>query len=299
MGNSLPSWRRPDKFDPGADLLRQGLGGGAGAVGDQPFGEAFRNDVLDLLPHQFIAAVAELFFRLHIQQNDFSARVHHHHGVGRRFQQPAVSAFHLRQMLFRVLAHADVADRRCYQRAFRAFERAQHDLDGKLAAILAPPGEFDPGADLLRQGLGGGAGAVGDQPFGEAFGNDVLDLLPHQFIAAVAELFFRLHIQQNDLPARVHHHHGIGRRFQQPAVLRSRLLAFAEIAADLGKAAQISRRVAQCGAGDIGQKTGSHLSAPACLVLRAGRWRRRWRAPPAGGRAGCLPRERDRKSCAR
>ena len=140
MGNSVPSLRRPDEFDPGADLLRQGFGGGAGAVGDQPFGETFRNDVLDLLPHQFVAAVAELLFRLHVQQDDFAARIHHHHGIGSGFQQPAVSALHLRQMLFRVPAHADVADGRRDQRAFRALERAQHDLDGKLAAILAPPG---------------------------------------------------------------------------------------------------------------------------------------------------------------
>ena len=30
-------------------------------------------------------------------------------------------------------------------------ERAQHDLDRKLAAVLAPPDELDAGADLLRQ----------------------------------------------------------------------------------------------------------------------------------------------------
>ena len=211
----------PGKFDPGADLLRQRLGGSAGAVGDQPLGEALGNDVLDLLPHQFVAAVAELFFRLHIEQHDLPARVHHHHGIGGGFEQPAVAAFHLRQMFFRVPAHADVANRGCHQRAVRAFERAQHDLDGKRAAIPAPPGKFDPGADLLRQRLGGSAGAVGDQALGEALGNDVLDLLPHQFVAAVAELFLRLHIEQHDLSRRVHHYHGIGRRLQQPAVLRS------------------------------------------------------------------------------
>ena len=45
----------------------------AGAVGDQPFREAFRDDVLHFLPDQFVAAVAELFLRLHIQQDDLSA----------------------------------------------------------------------------------------------------------------------------------------------------------------------------------------------------------------------------------
>ena len=72
------------------------------------------------------------------------------------------------EMFFRSLAHADVADRRRHQDSFGAFERAEHDLDGKLAAVLAPPDEFDAGADLLGQGVRRAAGAVGDQPFGKA-----------------------------------------------------------------------------------------------------------------------------------
>ena len=80
-------------------------------------------------------------------------------------------------MLFRFLAHADVADRRRHQDAFGAVQRAQHDLDRKFAAVLAPPDEFDPSADLLRQRIGRGARAVGNQPLGEALGDDVRDLL--------------------------------------------------------------------------------------------------------------------------
>ena len=49
--------------------------------------------------------------------------------------------------------------------------------------------------------LGRAASAVGDQPLREALGNDVLHLLAEEFIAAVAELFLRLNIQQNDLSA--------------------------------------------------------------------------------------------------
>ena len=213
----------PGELDPGADLLRQRVCRGSRTVGDQPFREALRNDVLHLLPDEFIAAVSELLLRLNIQQNDLPALVHHHHRIRSRFQQPAVPALHLRQMLFRSLAHADVADRRRHQDSFGAFQRAQHDLDRKLAAILAPPDELDPGADLLRQRVCRGSQIVGDQPFREALRNDVLDLLADQFVAAVSELLLRLDIQQNDLAALVHHHHGIGSRLQQPAVLRLRL----------------------------------------------------------------------------
>ena len=123
---------------PGADLLRQRVLRGAQAVGDQPLGEALGNDVRDLLPEQLVAAVAELLLRLDVEQDDLAALVHHHHRVRRRFQQPAVAALHLRQVLLRGLAHADVADRRRHQDALGALQRAQHDLDRELAAVLAP-----------------------------------------------------------------------------------------------------------------------------------------------------------------
>jgi hypothetical protein len=48
---------------------------------------------------------------------------------------------------------------------------------GERAAVLAPPGKLDPGADLLRPRIFRRPQRVGDQPLGEAFGNDVLDLL--------------------------------------------------------------------------------------------------------------------------
>src|ERR1700674_1774595 len=138
-------------------------------------------------------------------------------------------------MLFRILAHADVADRCRDQDSFGAFQRAQHDLDREIAPILPPPAELDPRTDLLCQRLSRGSGTVSDQPFCESFRNYVLYLLPYEVIAVVSELFLRLKIQQNDLPALVHHHHRIRSRLQQPSVLRSRLFALAEIVAELRK----------------------------------------------------------------
>ena len=150
-------------------------------------------------------------------------------------------------MPFGGFAHADVADGGRDQHSLGAFERAEHDLDRKLAAVLAPRREFDAGADLLRQCVCCGAGAVGDQPLGEAFGNDVFYLLPDQFIAAVAELLLRLHVEQNDFAGLIDHHHGVRSRFQQPAVpafhLRQmlfRVLAHADVADGGGD--QVPRR---------------------------------------------------------
>src|ERR1700730_11196072 len=117
-------------------------------------------------------------------------------------------------MGFRIFAHADVPDRRRHQDSLSAFEWAQHDLNRKLGSILPPRNEFDSGSDLLRQRLGRASGTIRDQPFREALWNDVLYLLPYQFIAAVSELFLGLDIQQNDLPSLIHHYHRIRSRFQ-------------------------------------------------------------------------------------
>ena len=123
------------------------------------------------------------------------------------------------QCVLRSLAHADVADRRRHQDTFGAFQRAQHELDRKLASVLAPRGELDPGTDLLRQRLCHGSTTVRDQPFREALRNDVGHLLPEEFIAPVSELLLRLNVQQHDFSALVHHHHRVWSRLQQPAVL--------------------------------------------------------------------------------
>ena len=171
--------------------------------------------------------------------------VHHDHGIRGRFQEPAVAAFHLRQMLLRTLAHADVADCRRHQGAFRTLQRAQHDLDRKLAAVLASPGELDPAADLLRKCGFRRSKIVRNQPLREAFRNDVRYLLPDELVAVVAELLLGLQIQQNDLSALVHHHHRIWSCLQQPAIFRPCLLAFGEIATDTRESPQISGRVVQ------------------------------------------------------
>ncbi len=146
-------------------------------------------------------------------------------------------------MRLSVFAHADVADRRGDQNALRAAQRAQHDFDGELAAVLAPGGELDAGADLLRECIFVGAQSVGDEPLGETLRHDAADQLPEQFVAAIAELLLRLQIHENDHAANVHHHHGIGRSLQQAAVFCAGFLGFTQVARNLRKAPQPPRRV--------------------------------------------------------
>ncbi len=132
-------------------------------------------------------------------------------------------------MFFCRPTYADVADRSRHQDAFGAFQRTQHKLDGKLAAVLPTGNKFDASPDLLRQCFCGAARAIRHQPLGKTLRNDVLHLLAHQFIAVVAELLFCLHVQQHDFAALVDHHHRVRRSFQQTAVLRARLFALADV----------------------------------------------------------------------
>ena len=109
MGNSLPSLRRAVSSMP-VPICCASASAAERAVGDQPLGEADGDDVGDLLSDQFVAAVAELLFGLEIEEDDLAVLVDHDHRVRRRFEQPAIAAFHLRQMRFHLLTYAKIAD---------------------------------------------------------------------------------------------------------------------------------------------------------------------------------------------
>ncbi len=154
IGNSAAVLAPPDELDSGTDLLCQRLGCASRAVGDEPFREAFGNDVLHFLPDQFIAAVSKLLLRLNIQQDDLPATFTTTMASGAASSRPRYRPSICARCVSAVLAHADVADGCRDQDSLGAFERAEHDLDRKLAAILAPSGELDSGSDLLCQRFG-------------------------------------------------------------------------------------------------------------------------------------------------
>jgi hypothetical protein len=99
-------------------------------------------------------AVAFDPFRTGIPTDDHTVRVDHEDRVvvnaidqesialftlPQRFLHEPASRFHLGEVSFRISTPADVADGGCDQNAVCAFQGTQHDLDGKLAALLALP----------------------------------------------------------------------------------------------------------------------------------------------------------------
>ena len=121
-------------------------------------------------------------------------------------------------MFLCVLPHRYIANCSRYQDALGTIERAQHDLDGKLAAILALADEFDAGADLLRQSFGRCARSIGDQAFRKTLRDDALYSLTQKLVAPISELFLCTSIQKDNLSALVYDHHSIRRRLKKPPI---------------------------------------------------------------------------------
>ena len=204
--------------------------------------------------------IPELLFCPGVQQDNLPVLIDHYHSIRSGLKKPPIPSLHLGEVLFGILADGDIADGGGDEDALRAFERAEHDFDGEAGSIPAQADQLDAGADLLGEGLGGGAGAIGDKPLGEALGDDVGDLLAEQLVAAVAELLFRLGVEQDDLSLLIDDDHAIGRGFEQAAVTGFRLAVLAEVAADLGESTQITDRVAERDVGGAGEELGAVLA---------------------------------------
>src|SRR5690348_5313323 len=91
----------------------------------------FRQQYFDWLAEKFLARVAEELLRLRVGQGDFAELVHDDHGVRRGLEKRP-------EFQLRFFPVGDVADGAGDQDAIRGFERAETDLDGKLASVLSP-----------------------------------------------------------------------------------------------------------------------------------------------------------------
>src|SRR5262249_47456527 len=107
--------------------------------------KALRHEQLDRLTHEFISRVAEEFLDSRVDDGNPPGVVNDVDRVGRRFQKRLpFGGRHLGfiqarlQLLLSLLALGDVADDAGDEQTFTGLYWTEADLDGKLAAILAP-----------------------------------------------------------------------------------------------------------------------------------------------------------------
>src|SRR5581483_4485191 len=86
-----------------------------------------------------------------------------------------------------LLAVAEIAHDRREQPPIPDGQRAEADLDRKLAPVLAPAEEREPGAHWPGPGRGDVADAVREMRFSVTLGEENLDGLPDQLRPSVAE----------------------------------------------------------------------------------------------------------------
>ena len=112
-------------------------------------------------------------------------------------------------------------------------QRAEADLHGELAAVLAQAVELATRAHRPHPRRGEEAAAVSPACAAEPLGHQDLDLPPQQLLAGVAEERLGLGVDQDDPAGRVDDHHRVGGRLQEPAEFRLRPLAPGDVVVDL------------------------------------------------------------------
>lgn len=110
----------------------------------------------------------------------------------------------LRKFLFR-----NIANYGKHQRAGCRFDRAQHDVDGQFAPVLAAPVEFESRSHRAHAGLRGVAAAVLRVNDTESLRNQKLDGLTDEFLAVVIEHARGLRVRPNDGTGWIGDEHGI------------------------------------------------------------------------------------------
>ncbi len=117
----------------------------------------------------------------------------------------------LRTLMSRMAAVTRIPVRRC--RAGESISSIGNSVPSLRRAVSSIPVPI-----CWASAASADAQVVGDQPLGEALGDDVRDLLAEQLIAVVAELLLGLDIEQDDLARLVDHDHRVRRGLEQAAV---------------------------------------------------------------------------------
>ena len=96
-------------------------------------------------------------------------------------------------------------------------ERGEADLGRELAAVLAPAGEVQADTHRTRPRIGDVAGAMPPGGVAHALGEQELDGLVQQLVAAVPEELLGLRVDEHDPPLTIHPDDGVGSGIEQVA----------------------------------------------------------------------------------
>src|SRR5262245_56942247 len=102
-----------------------------------PLAKPLRHDDLDRLAEELQAAIAEETLGLRVDEHDLAGVVDDDDRVRRRLQEPAELLLARLEYALCLLAQADVAHGARDDESLLAPQRAEADLDRKLAAVLA------------------------------------------------------------------------------------------------------------------------------------------------------------------
>lgn len=139
------------------------------------------------------------------------------------------------------LALADVPDGRGDEGALRGLQRAEADLHGELAAVLAQPVQVQVRAHGANAAVVDVAVPVGGVVPVETLRDQHLHLTAEEFLSSVAEQGLRLGVDQLDGAAVVHDDDGVRCGLQQGTETCFRRLTFADVAHGGGDEESVGR----------------------------------------------------------
>src|SRR5262249_8446369 len=123
--------------------------------------------------------------------------------------------FGLVQLAFDSLAVCRIADRSHRDRPLVGFQWAEANLQWKFLPILTLSGQLKPGPHRLASWIFEKVSSVPRMLAAKAFRNEDVDVFPEQFVALIAEDFFRLRIHQHDRAVAFYDDDGVGGGFQK------------------------------------------------------------------------------------
>src|SRR5271155_183024 len=125
------------------------------------------------------------------------------------------SEFHLPvKFLLREPTPGNVADHCQYQRLIPKMQGTQHDIDRKLASILAPPIEIESGSHGARAGLLRIVISVLRMAGAKALGQEKFNWLAKQFLTRIAKDSLGLLIRPHDNAGAIGDQHGVRRKVE-------------------------------------------------------------------------------------